>query len=261
MTAMSANRSKNEGMNTMPNKCTDCGSEIWPRYTRCRPCRNKAVLVPHTKCKGCGITFKPRKKAEASYCSRQCAFSHAKEWIAPPNKRIPRKPREKNSHPYKKVWFRACITCGTAFVAKRINHLVCRNKHPRPKQIKQCATCGMGYEAHGSSKYCTVKCRNIATDSGATFTKDKYGMGNREWQRLRMAVLKRDEYRCYICMRTTDPRAHHNADTYPNAEHVVPVVAGGATTMDNLRCACRSCNMAKGRRYNHALADQSQVID
>lgn len=53
---------------------------------------------------------------------------------------------------------------------------------------------------------------------------------------LRMAVLKRDGYRCVICDVAEDLMA----------DHVIPEVKGGETTFDNLQTMCRPCNSSKG---------------
>lgn len=53
---------------------------------------------------------------------------------------------------------------------------------------------------------------------------------------LRMAVLRRDGYRCVVC----------DADADLMADHVIPERRGGATTFDNLQTMCRPCNSHKG---------------
>lgn len=58
---------------------------------------------------------------------------------------------------------------------------------------------------------------------------------------LRMAVLRRDGYRCVIC----------DADNDLMADHVIPESAGGPATFENLQTMCRSCNSSKGSRVLH----------
>lgn len=55
---------------------------------------------------------------------------------------------------------------------------------------------------------------------------------------LRMAVLRRDGYRCVVC----------GIDEDLMADHVIPEALGGETTFDNLQTMCRPCNSAKGGR-------------
>jgi hypothetical protein len=59
------------------------------------------------------------------------------------------------------------------------------------------------------------------------------------WASLRAAVLHRDNYRCTYCGDTNGPF---------EADHVHPVIRGGKDTLENLVCACRPCNRAKGAK-------------
>lgn len=54
---------------------------------------------------------------------------------------------------------------------------------------------------------------------------------------LRIAVLKRDGFRCVVC----------DADSDLMADHVIPEGLGGDTTFENLQTLCRPCNSHKGR--------------
>jgi 5-methylcytosine-specific restriction endonuclease McrA len=60
---------------------------------------------------------------------------------------------------------------------------------------------------------------------------------------LRFTVLLRDGFRCRYCGRTAaEPGVVLHVD------HVVPLVAGGATSEDNLMTACSECNLGKSTR-------------
>jgi 5-methylcytosine-specific restriction endonuclease McrA len=60
---------------------------------------------------------------------------------------------------------------------------------------------------------------------------------------LRFTVLLRDGFRCRYCGRTAaEPGVGLHVD------HVVPLVAGGATSEDNLMTACSECNLGKATR-------------
>lgn len=58
---------------------------------------------------------------------------------------------------------------------------------------------------------------------------------------LRFAVFRRDGFTCIYCGRRA-PQVRLHAD------HVVPWIQGGRTTLDNLRTACTDCNLGKGAR-------------
>lgn len=55
---------------------------------------------------------------------------------------------------------------------------------------------------------------------------------------VRMAVFERDAYRCQMCNGWSDL----------TVDHIVPVIGGGADSMDNYQTLCRSCNSTKGGR-------------
>jgi hypothetical protein len=61
--------------------------------------------------------------------------------------------------------------------------------------------------------------------------------------RLRRSVVERARERCEFCrLAQTGQEATFHVD------HVIPVVAGGETTLDNLALACVSCSLRKGAR-------------
>ncbi len=56
---------------------------------------------------------------------------------------------------------------------------------------------------------------------------------------LRSMVMQRDKYRCVYCGTTDGPF---------DCDHVVPVSRGGENSLENLSCACASCNRSKGSK-------------
>lgn len=56
---------------------------------------------------------------------------------------------------------------------------------------------------------------------------------------VRAYILERDGYRCAYCETTEGPF---------EADHIVPVARGGGDDLENLTCACRSCNRSKGAK-------------
>jgi 5-methylcytosine-specific restriction endonuclease McrA len=57
---------------------------------------------------------------------------------------------------------------------------------------------------------------------------------------------------CYLCDVKCDPNAPPRSRYKAEMEHVIPLSKGGTHTLDNLRCACYSCNAFKGIRRSAA---------
>lgn len=62
----------------------------------------------------------------------------------------------------------------------------------------------------------------------------------------RVAVFKRDEYRCQWCGATP-------FTTQLEIDHIVPVSRGGKNDMDNLRTLCKGCNDGKGSKLDEEV--------
>lgn len=60
--------------------------------------------------------------------------------------------------------------------------------------------------------------------------------------KMRLSVLKRDDYKCVLCGRS--PATH--AGVALHLDHIVPYANGGETVKDNLRTLCEECNWGKG---------------
>jgi hypothetical protein len=60
--------------------------------------------------------------------------------------------------------------------------------------------------------------------------------------KMRLAVLKRDGYKCVLCGRS--PATH--AGVALHLDHIVPYANSGETVKDNLRTLCEECNWGKG---------------
>jgi hypothetical protein len=71
---------------------------------------------------------------------------------------------------------------------------------------------------------------------------------------LRRQVMVLDRHRCAYC------RSPMVIGIPMVVEHIVPIVAGGATTGDNLCLSCYRCNEFKGARQTAPDPDDAQVI-
>jgi len=55
------------------------------------------------------------------------------------------------------------------------------------------------------------------------------------WRKLRLKILKRDNYICKSCGKEASA-----------VDHIIPVTKGGMDEENNLRAICKSCNSKKG---------------
>ena len=58
--------------------------------------------------------------------------------------------------------------------------------------------------------------------------------------KLRFAVLKRDNFTCQYCGRKPP-------EVILEVDHIIPISEGGETSLDNLITSCRQCNRGKGK--------------
>jgi hypothetical protein len=68
-------------------------------------------------------------------------------------------------------------------------------------------------------------------------------------RKQRMAILKRDDYRCRICGRRPD----RNVDIELHVHHIRPHAKGGATHEDNLITLCATCHGGLDPHYEVSL--------
>lgn len=62
---------------------------------------------------------------------------------------------------------------------------------------------------------------------------------------LRDLIAKRDKNRCAYCL-----TAEENCGLRMHVDHIIPEMAGGPTTPDNLCLVCFSCTVYKGAQQN-----------
>lgn len=64
-----------------------------------------------------------------------------------------------------------------------------------------------------------------------------------------LEIFERDRWRCGLCGEATHKSKRGTYDAKaPELDHIVPISAGGAHVRANVQCACRACNMAKGKK-------------
>ncbi|PNW57460.1 UNVERIFIED_CONTAM: HNH endonuclease [Euhalothece sp. KZN 001] len=73
---------------------------------------------------------------------------------------------------------------------------------------------------------------------------------------LRKRVIERAKNRCEYCQISQVGQVA----TF-HIDHVIPVVAGGTTTPDNLALACVSCSLRKGARQNLTDSVTGKIVN
>lgn len=212
-------------------------------------------------CQQCGITYKPKQRRRKTFCSRDCSYANRaerKQDLAQKEQLL----HEQTHRP------RACLICNATFLPKTVRTLLCgqrqcRIEHCRRVSIKSsqrrdvrnraarsCRECGISFvPEYGNQKrtYCSERCadRHIHRVSKAT---RRARMRSNVCQSIDpFQIFERDGWKCHLCGVGTPQRLRGtHADRAPELDHILPLAAGGDHTFDNVACACRKCNQAKG---------------
>lgn len=212
-------------------------------------------------CKGCGKMFKPKHGGhnKGLYCSRICAFDHVKDWQSTAGQMKEGWRKHPNAPgPHCNVFFKSCANCGISFATRWDKRLTCSDAcalavnlaqkraayDPKPARTIACATCGSMFSTNKpTAAYCSPSCipRRTNARDRARHAGVPYEFVNA------MRVLNRDGWRCQICGKAT-PRDRRGTrySNAPEVDHRIPLALGGPHTYENVQCACRACNAAKG---------------
>lgn len=205
----------------------------------------KRKLGPYN-CEHCYQTFYAKRRTEAKFCSRQCAFDRwgivAEERDA--LRRIQRANKTGAVRTRSKVKSEASALRRIALawrLAKGVCH-VCGEPYARLRAWQR--TCSRACDAEHARRQIELvrKHRKIAKAKRRAISK-----GAEADNIDPIKVFERDKWRCHICGKKT-PRelrgsTHNDA---PELEHIVSLADGGSHTWGNVACACRECNGAKG---------------
>jgi 5-methylcytosine-specific restriction endonuclease McrA len=211
-------------------------------------------------CEQCGRLFKRHRsgggKDAMRFCSRQCAGVDKHQRAA----RLREVGGITSCRHMRQQ--RACVTCGNALPPKHRKYCSSDCVPERPKRTPPvCLECGRQV-GRLKSKFCSRKCmvHNMKNRPVYIENKRKYRRARKGILRARkhavryepidpMRVFTRDGWRCQLCGCATPLRLRgQTADRAPELDHIVPLSCGGSHTHDNVQCACRSCNSAKGAR-------------
>ena len=257
-----------------------------------RFCSRECFLSVHRTaertCVECGKTFRraPAQRDKAKYCGRDCYFTAraagrqpwdvgkiadaAREAVWHRGGRYKHSPsakamREMASNMARhmsavaSLWRRVasarwCDVCGKQNL--RPSSQYCSKACARTFLVgRECTECGKGILVTGESR--RTKCKRCSKRNRLANNHRKrcrlYGVPYDSTIKSRW-VFERDGYKCYLCGRKTRPNKNQLHPRYPTVDHVVPLSARVyGHTADNVRCACRRCNEAKGAAWDRQL--------
>lgn len=108
-----------------------------------------------------------------------------------------------------------------------------------------CSECGSQFvgQTRSYNTLCSKRCASRVKDAKRRARKRQAGYEPVS----RIAVLRRDNFTCYLCgvTLTAWDSATGWVPTMATLDHVIPLAKGGAHSMDNLRACCAGCNSAK----------------
>ena len=217
-------------------------------------------------CEHCHVQFKPKRKANFRFCSRNCSFKKLKEKAA-----IALEIKNLNAALCKaenKVFYQIqCVVCSEPFMPSQSNNKICSracklsraryavreyNKQHSviDKAERHCLECGGVFAPiYGDKRrmYCSASCSNRShrrtTRKKAKILKRLLTVESVNPSK----VFDRDGWRCQLCgcktLRSKRGSTHRKA---PELDHILPLSKGGAHSYLNTQCACRQCNGIKG---------------
>lgn len=238
--------------------CEYCGAamSVTPRLAAMRKtcskqCRSRLLVAKmgHTlrvpvlvACHGCGIsmTRKVKKKDAGRYCSRKCNTDSMAR-VAAEREALA---RMRDAW----TWRPSALVAAETDALRRIARRTVRQFRTE-RGCTKCGTPVIGVlNWRRTCRECKADARRRQVRIAKAARKARI-KGRRREAIDPIAVFERDGWRCYLCGDETPRflRGTHEPSA-PELEHKVAIANGGTHTWDNVACACRSCNQAKGAR-------------
>lgn len=205
----------------------------------------KRKLGPYN-CEHCYQPFYAKKRTEAKFCGRQCAFDRlgvvaeeraALRRIQQANKISAVRTRSKvkaEASALRRIAYAwkvakgVCHVCGETYVRLRAWQRTC-SRDCEGKQVERVREAARKLKKAHKAKRRAIKKGALAESIDP------------------IKVFERDKWRCHICGKKTrkELRGSSHADA-PELEHIVSLADGGSHTWGNVACSCRACNCKKG---------------
>lgn len=232
-------------------------------------------------CEQCGMEFQRRNPSgkarrgeskEGRFCSRGCSALAVRIYASKFEAKAAERSRKRQREGLPRIQATPCTECG-----KLGRRLACIGECSRQRMLRlcresyandpnviafaqrqlTCKQCGSGFTAGFVKGERRKVRRSFCSDACANRHRHEV-QGKNHRKRARYFgvayepfksedILHRDGYRCMMCGVKTPKRLR--GSTEPNApelDHRIPMAMGGGHTRDNVQCACRRCNIAKG---------------
>ena len=255
--------------------CILCGSEFKTGGTSAKFCSKdcRDNFLYDCKCDKCSKDFKA-KRPNAKYCSEYCYNNAYTNICTVCNKKFnSRYPDIPYCSDYcrRNRYINRCNTCGKYFKSMSDNAKYCSDECMNKRTVEiLCQYCKKPFKirANSNTKVCSPKCRylldkskNKSKNNGKILKKSNYsdivvfnvkeiiqkgieGRNNFGISRnynvsgftssIKTEVQERDSYTCRICGKKNSLEVHH----------IVKVIHGGSSELDNLITLCISCHRA-----------------
>lgn len=225
------------------------------------------------QCASCGVTFVAHKwsgKAlrgevvEGTYCSSVCRAATIKKYASRAEKEREHaraRSRRLASLRQEARPFIPCVICGDPFKQhgnKRFCSQSCRltsSLLPVPKspiQPRSCLVCSAVFAPAKNprtatcSDVCLSERRRAQRSVEKATRKNRLAAGQAELVHP-LLVFRRDGWKCHLCgKKTLASKRGSSHKLAPELDHILPLSRGGRHSYDNVACACRKCNGAKG---------------
>jgi 5-methylcytosine-specific restriction endonuclease McrA len=225
-----------------PKRCPNCAKahavELRRQAQRRQTAANQAKPPKRGLCSFCGEVFEWRGHG-GKYCGKTCGMLAASERRKAKVKNDPEyrarflaaKYRLRDEHPHNQT----CEGCGATYYrpATQPGRFCKRSCYESSKAwvCGSCLACGKSMVTIHGGRYCSSECDPERPRIGPA---------------KRRRIFKRDGYVCHLCGELTLPDEPFPNLKAPTLDHVVPWSYGGSDEEENLKCACWSCNSARG---------------
>lgn len=125
----------------------------------------------------------------------------------------------------------------------------------RRRVAAECEGCSVAFLARADkpNRFCSLDCANDFQGRSDT-PRLRFKIA----RSVRLGIFEAAGWACQLCTYPTRPDEDYNHPRYPTLDHIQPRAFGGGDGADNLRLACRQCNILRGTNVDW-VPDVSEV--